>query len=325
MASALPPFCFGWESLGALTPQHPKECRMNAEIGAKIEAGGRGRRHAGRSSPRRIALRRIRGRSRPGRVACWRRGGFPAPENLCIARLPRRPSRPIADQGRTDRGGVARCDGERRLAGAMRQRSSGRPRDDGQRLIKTVPRRGYLFDATPVDTAHADACRRGPAKTLRRCDRLRAGESLLPLLALAAAIAFAGVLWFALAHRGQTGAVVGKNTITILPLTGDRRPECGRPRRGRHRGSDHRSVAPARHARDRASGRKCGGGWREEHRRPVGYLCPERQPAAAGRSGFDRGEIADDGHRRAAMVGAVRLWRAGRMELASRHHGAHRQ
>ena len=29
-----------------------------------------------------------------------------------------------------------------------------------------------------------------------------------------------GVLWFALAHRGQTGAVVGKNTITILPLTG---------------------------------------------------------------------------------------------------------
>ena len=30
----------------------------------------------------------------------------------------------------------------------------------------------------------------------------------------------AGALWFGLGHRGQSGAVVSKNTITILPLAG---------------------------------------------------------------------------------------------------------
>ena len=43
----------------------------------------------------------------------------------------------------------------------------------------------------------------------------------LPLLAaMAVAVALAGALWFGLGHRGQGGAVVSKNTITILPLAG---------------------------------------------------------------------------------------------------------
>ena len=48
----------------------------------------------------------------------------------------------------------------------------------------------------------------------------RAKPSLPLLAAVAAAVALAGALWFALGHRGQSGAVVSKNTITILPLTG---------------------------------------------------------------------------------------------------------
>jgi DNA-binding winged helix-turn-helix (wHTH) protein/TolB-like protein/tetratricopeptide (TPR) repeat protein len=96
--------------------------------------------------------------------------------------------------------------------------------DSGQRLIKTVPRRGYLFDPTPEDTAQAEitaattenAARAGgaPQRPLPR------RGSLPVLIALAAAIALAGVAWFALSHRGQNGAVVSKNTITILPLAG---------------------------------------------------------------------------------------------------------
>jgi DNA-binding winged helix-turn-helix (wHTH) protein/Tfp pilus assembly protein PilF/TolB-like protein len=92
-------------------------------------------------------------------------------------------------------------------------------RDDGQGLIKTVPRRGYLFEATPVDTARADDA----AETIENTAPLRLSPRwgiLLPFLALAGAIAFAGVLWFALAYRGQTGAIVSKQTITILPLVG---------------------------------------------------------------------------------------------------------
>ncbi|MCK1516811.1 winged helix-turn-helix domain-containing protein [Bradyrhizobium sp. 190] len=97
-------------------------------------------------------------------------------------------------------------------------------RDDGQGLIKTVPRRGYLFDATPADPARTDVA---PLTTQNAAPgndaQLRSPShrgSLLPLLALASVIAFAGMLWLALSYRGQTDAVVGKHTITILPLAG---------------------------------------------------------------------------------------------------------
>jgi DNA-binding winged helix-turn-helix (wHTH) protein/TolB-like protein/Tfp pilus assembly protein PilF len=97
-------------------------------------------------------------------------------------------------------------------------------RDDGQGLIKTVPRRGYLFEATPVDAARADATT-GTTENAAPANDAPPGpsprwKSLRLLLALVAVIAFAGMLWLALSHRGQTGAVVGKNTISILPLAG---------------------------------------------------------------------------------------------------------
>ncbi|UPJ46950.1 winged helix-turn-helix domain-containing protein [Bradyrhizobium sp. 200] len=96
--------------------------------------------------------------------------------------------------------------------------------DDGQSLIKTVPRRGYLLDATPVEATQADKASGINANAAPSHDappRAAArSRSLPPLVAVAAAVALVGTLWFALGHRGQSGAVVSKNTITILPLAG---------------------------------------------------------------------------------------------------------
>ena len=328
MASALPPFCFGWESLGALTPRHPKECRMNAEIGAKIEpeaadgetpaanpggvlqfAGfevdlGRGELRVGGAAvslrPKTFALLAYLA-GHPGRLL--------TKDELIEAVWP--------DVTVTD-DSLVQCVSEVRAA----------LRDDGQGLIKTVPRRGYLFEATPVETAHADEAPGRP----ERCPphdaprRPAARSWSLPLLALWRARSRSPARSGSrLRIGGQTGAIVSKQTITILPLAGvggqnaadlaeavteDLTIEVSRL-------PDTLVIAPP--ARNAAAGA------RDEHRPPTEHLCPERQPAAAGRSGFDRGEIAGDSQRRAAVVGAVRLWRAGRMELASRHHGAHRQ
>ena len=92
--------------------------------------------------------------------------------------------------------------------------------DDAQGLIKTVPRRGYLFDAPLADTAPADVSDATIEKTASAGNPPPQRGSLLPLLALMSMIVFAGVLWFALSQRGQTGTVLGKHTITILPLAG---------------------------------------------------------------------------------------------------------
>jgi len=95
--------------------------------------------------------------------------------------------------------------------------------DDGQRLIKTVPRRGYLLDATPVTATQADEAPGTNASAGPSHDappRPAAHRRSLPLLAAAIAVALAGALGFAPGHRGQSGAVVSKNTIAILPLAG---------------------------------------------------------------------------------------------------------
>lgn len=96
--------------------------------------------------------------------------------------------------------------------------------DDGHRLIKTVPRRGYLFDVMPVDAPLADEASEPnadgphvvPPQPVAR------SRSLLWLAALAAtwAVALLGTLWFGLSHREQADALVSKNTITVLPLVG---------------------------------------------------------------------------------------------------------
>ena len=96
--------------------------------------------------------------------------------------------------------------------------------DSGQRLIKTVPRRGYLFDLAPNDRAQTEttiATKENAALTGDTPQRRSPRRGSLPaLLALTAVIALAGAAWFALPHRGQAGAVAGRNTITILPLAG---------------------------------------------------------------------------------------------------------
>jgi TolB-like protein/Tfp pilus assembly protein PilF len=98
--------------------------------------------------------------------------------------------------------------------------------DGDQRLIKTVPRRGYLLDAIPLGASPAldpvgMNANRGPLQgaSPRSALRRRPLPWLVAVAALAA-VAFAGTLWFVLAHRGSTGALVSKNAITILPLAG---------------------------------------------------------------------------------------------------------
>ena len=96
--------------------------------------------------------------------------------------------------------------------------------DDGQSLIKTVPRRGYLLNAPLVEATQADETSGINANAAPPHDappRPAVRSWSLPLLAaVAAAVVLAGALWFGLGHRQQSGAVVGKNTITILPLAG---------------------------------------------------------------------------------------------------------
>ncbi|NOJ41158.1 winged helix-turn-helix domain-containing tetratricopeptide repeat protein [Bradyrhizobium australiense] len=97
--------------------------------------------------------------------------------------------------------------------------------DDGPGLIKTVPRRGYLLDAMPVDAPNADdpaelnanaaAPHAVPAQSAAR-----KRSWLIASVAAICAIALAIALWFGFAHRGESGALVSKNMITILPLVG---------------------------------------------------------------------------------------------------------
>ncbi|TYL82853.1 winged helix-turn-helix domain-containing protein [Bradyrhizobium cytisi] len=97
--------------------------------------------------------------------------------------------------------------------------------DGDQRRIKTVPRRGYLLDALPVDTPSADEAVERGAGTVDRHGSSRVPPRRGSVLWLSAfvtvcTVSLAGVLWFGFAHRGQNDAVVSKNTITVLPLVG---------------------------------------------------------------------------------------------------------
>jgi DNA-binding winged helix-turn-helix (wHTH) protein/TolB-like protein len=97
--------------------------------------------------------------------------------------------------------------------------------DGDQRLIKTVPRRGYLLDVIPADTpphttktAETDANAASSRDALlRSAPRSR---SLFVAFSAVCAIALAATLSFGLPHRIQTSTLVSKNTITILPLAG---------------------------------------------------------------------------------------------------------
>ncbi|WP_027531484.1 transcriptional regulator [Bradyrhizobium sp. WSM3983] len=98
--------------------------------------------------------------------------------------------------------------------------------DGDQRLIKTVPRRGYLLDALPVDTPPADEPVERRAGTIdpQGSSPLRPSRrrSLpwLPAVVAVCTVSLAGALWFGVPHRGQNAALVSKNTITVLPLVG---------------------------------------------------------------------------------------------------------
>lgn len=95
-----------------------------------------------------------------------------------------------------------------------------------RQLIKTVPRRGYMLEATSLDTSPAfdtpaggEDADRTQGSSLPLATRGR----LLPwLVALGAVctVSIAAALWFEFSNRGQSGGLVSKNTITILPLAG---------------------------------------------------------------------------------------------------------
>ena len=94
--------------------------------------------------------------------------------------------------------------------------------DDGQSLIKTVPRRGYLLDASSVGATHADEAS-GSTRTRGFARRAAPTCRAKPVVAAARRcgwLVLAGRSGSRLGHRGQSGAVVSKNTITILPLAG---------------------------------------------------------------------------------------------------------
>lgn len=99
--------------------------------------------------------------------------------------------------------------------------------DGDQRLIKTVPRRGYLLDALPVDTPAVvdEAVVRGadtidPHGSSLRVPSRRRLLPWLPAVVAICTVLLAGALWFGVPHRGQNAALVTKNTITVLPLVG---------------------------------------------------------------------------------------------------------
>lgn len=98
--------------------------------------------------------------------------------------------------------------------------------DGDQRLIKTVPRRGYLLDAPTVDTPLRDEAVESGATTIDpqgsspRVPPRRGTLPWLPACVTLCALSLAGALWFGFPHRGQNGALVSKNTITIMPLVG---------------------------------------------------------------------------------------------------------
>lgn len=99
--------------------------------------------------------------------------------------------------------------------------------DGDQRLIKTVPRRGYLLDALPVDTppvvdqtAVGDAGTTDPRRASVRVPSRRRTLPWLPAVAAVCTVSLAGALWFGFPHREQNAALVTKNTITVLPLVG---------------------------------------------------------------------------------------------------------
>lgn len=94
------------------------------------------------------------------------------------------------------------------------------------RLIKTVPRRGYLLDAPTVDTPPGDEAVELRAATIDSqgsSPRLPPRRGTLPWLSAfvtLCALSLAGALWFGVPHREQNAALVTKNTITVLPLVG---------------------------------------------------------------------------------------------------------
>jgi DNA-binding winged helix-turn-helix (wHTH) protein/TolB-like protein/Flp pilus assembly protein TadD len=99
--------------------------------------------------------------------------------------------------------------------------------DGDQRLIKTVPRRGYLLDAPPVDTppladetVERSAGTVDPHGSSPRVPPRRGSVPWLPAFVTVCAVSLAGALWFGFPHLGQNDALVSKNTITVLPLVG---------------------------------------------------------------------------------------------------------
>ncbi|MCC8952848.1 winged helix-turn-helix domain-containing protein [Bradyrhizobium sp. Pear77] len=98
--------------------------------------------------------------------------------------------------------------------------------DGDQRLIKTIPRRGYLLDAPPVDAPPTDeTVERGAGAVdshspSPRLPPRRGSLWWLPAFATVCSVSLAGALWFGFPHRGQYDAFVSKNTITVLPLVG---------------------------------------------------------------------------------------------------------
>lgn len=98
--------------------------------------------------------------------------------------------------------------------------------DGDQRLIRTVPRRGYLLEAQPLDAPLASEPAEGGEDAGRQhgsLPPLPMGRRLVPLLlafVIACTVSLVAALWFGLPHRGQTGVIISKNTITILPFAG---------------------------------------------------------------------------------------------------------
>ena len=91
--------------------------------------------------------------------------------------------------------------------------------DSEQKLIKTVPRRGYLFDARgTVPPPGRDAVDDKPL-TRRPWSRLRTPRAMFGVLALVLlSVSALGALWFWLPH-GSGGQLTARNTIAVLPLS----------------------------------------------------------------------------------------------------------
>jgi len=98
--------------------------------------------------------------------------------------------------------------------------------DGDQRLIKTLPRRGYLLDALPADAPPADEAIERAASALGQQGSSppllprRGPIHWLPVFVTVCTVSLADVLWFSFAHREPNDPSISKNTITLLPLVG---------------------------------------------------------------------------------------------------------